>query len=120
MRRMSDLRWKLLFLLGSGLLIWVWWRFSLPCVPRLLTGVICPGCGMTRAWEAALRLELSRALEYHPMFWSVPVFILFILFDGRLFRNARLNHWLLGGLAAAFFLCYVFRLIAFLGGELTI
>lgn len=45
------------------------------CVFKLVTGLSCPGCGMTRAWLAALRLDLPAALAYHPLFWVVPVAI---------------------------------------------
>ena len=40
---------------------------------RLLTGIPCPGCGMTRAWLAALRLDFAAAFAYHPLFWAVPI-----------------------------------------------
>lgn len=53
--------WLALYLLDIG------------CVFRLMTGIPCPGCGMTRAWLAALRLDFSAALAYHPLFWVVPI-----------------------------------------------
>ena len=43
------------------------------CVFRLMTGIPCPGCGMTRAWLAALRLDFAAAFAYHPLFWIVPI-----------------------------------------------
>lgn len=45
------------------------------CVFKLVTGLSCPGCGMTRAWLSALRLDLPAALAYHPLFWVAPVAI---------------------------------------------
>lgn len=53
--------WLALYLLDIG------------CVFRLMTGVPCPGCGMTRAWLAALRLDFAAAIAYHPLFWAVPI-----------------------------------------------
>lgn len=38
------------------------------CPIRLLTGISCAGCGMTRAWWAALRLDFRAAFYYHPLF----------------------------------------------------
>ena len=38
------------------------------CPIRLLTGVSCAGCGMTRAWLCALRLDFRQAFYYHPLF----------------------------------------------------
>lgn len=43
------------------------------CPFRAFTGIPCPGCGMTRAWLAALRLDFSAAFAYHPLFWVVPI-----------------------------------------------
>ena len=53
--------WLALYLLDIG------------CVFRLMTGIPCPGCGMTRAWLAALRLDFAAAIAYHPLFWAVPI-----------------------------------------------
>ncbi len=38
------------------------------CPIRFVTGVSCPGCGMTRAWLALLRLDFAGAFYYHPLF----------------------------------------------------
>lgn len=53
--------WLALYLLDIG------------CIFRLMTGIPCPGCGMTRAWLAALRLDFVVAFAYHPLFWVVPI-----------------------------------------------
>lgn len=53
--------WLALYLLDIG------------CIFRLITGIPCPGCGMTRAWLAALRLDFAAAFAYHPLFWVVPI-----------------------------------------------
>ena len=45
------------------------------CPIKFLTGVSCPGCGLTRAWFEALQGNLLRAVAYHPLFWTVPVII---------------------------------------------
>lgn len=66
-------------------------HFSYACPVQALLGVPCPGCGMTRAWFAVLRLDFGRAFALHPFFWSVPVLYAYLMADGRLFRNRRLN-----------------------------
>ena len=46
------------------------------CPIRLLTGISCPGCGMTRALGALLRLDFSLAFEMHPLIFLLPVAVL--------------------------------------------
>lgn len=41
------------------------------CPVKLVFGIDCPGCGMTRAFLAALRFDYKSAFDYHPLF---PVF----------------------------------------------
>lgn len=118
--RPAHLKLKLLLLLlcGGGLAAYTF--AGLPCPVRALTGVICPGCGMGRAWLAFLRLDISGAFFYHPLFWAVPLLVLFLLFDFRLLPGRRSNETVLGLLLLAVALCYAFRLIAFLNGKLPI
>lgn len=46
---------------------------SIGCPIKFLTGLSCPGCGLTRAWLEALSLHPLQALSYHPLFWLVPL-----------------------------------------------
>lgn len=113
-RRSFLIRLLILLLCGGLLLIAV--MANAPCLFRRMTGVICPACGMSRAWLAALRLDIATAFRYHPMFWSIPVLALLFLFDGKLMPKPWMNRALLAGLLLGFVICYVIRLIAFLGG----
>lgn len=45
---------------------------TLGCPVRLMTGVACPGCGMTRALLALLKLDLALAYEMHPLVFLLP------------------------------------------------
>ena len=90
---------------------------GLNCPIRSLTGIPCPGCGMTRAWLAALRLDILGAFRYHPMFWSVPVLMAYYIFDGRIIRPKWLNWSLLGLIALGVAVRYIVVLVAFFSGN---
>ena len=62
--------WKRV-LLGALLLVAAVLIMDVGCVFRKTTGVPCPGCGMTRAHLAALRLDFKDAFFYHPL-WFLP------------------------------------------------
>ncbi|MBO4325286.1 MAG: DUF2752 domain-containing protein [Lachnospiraceae bacterium] len=43
------------------------------CPVKYITGISCPGCGMTRAWKAVLKWHsFGAAFEYHPL-WFLPI-----------------------------------------------
>ena len=87
------------------------------CPFRNLTGIPCPGCGMTRAWFAFLRLDILTAFHYHPMFWSVPVLLGYCCFDGRLFRGNWINYGLLGLITFGIVVHYIVVLVAYFQGS---
>ena len=108
--RVKNLKWKILPLAIYGVALGLWRYLKLPCLWRSITGIICPGCGMSRAWLAVLHLDFSKAFSMHPMFWSVPLLIAYVLYDGRLFRRKWVNYSLLGLILGGFALCYILRL----------
>ncbi len=42
------------------------------CPFRFFFGICCPGCGMTRAILALLRLDFSNAWDAHPLVFALP------------------------------------------------
>ena len=116
MKKPDKLGLKLIGLVFFGALLGCWVYFDLPCVFRFFTGIPCPTCTMSRAWLSALRLQFQDAFLYHPFFWSIPVLVLFLFFDGQLFPNPRVNTWILTGLLTGIFLVYAIRLVGFSSG----
>ena len=110
----------LFLLIFISLVLAVWVMMGWPCLLRSVTGIPCPGCGLSRAWLAVLRLDFAAAFQHHPMFWSIPLLAMYLLVDGRLFKWNWLNRGglavLLGGMA----ICYVVRLVGYLSGVLVI
>lgn len=120
MKRIFLPKWKLPLFLLSAVILGLWVALEIPCPIRSLTGVICPGCGMSRAWLACLRLDFIGAFSYHPMFWAVPVVAIYLLFDCRLFSKPLLNGMLPCGILLGIAVCYIIRLAAFFAGTLPL
>ena len=78
------------------------------CPIKFSTGIACPGCGMTRAWESALFLDFHKAMEYHPLFWTLPLIGILILLRKKI--NRRVYTILIIGFIALFAVVYIARL----------
>ena len=70
----AELLRRALSCIGALFVAWLaLYLLDIGCIFRFMTGIPCPGCGMTRAWLAALRLDFAVAFAYHPLFWVVPI-----------------------------------------------
>ena len=70
--------------------------FGWNCPIKYLTGVPCPGCGLSRALAALLRLDFRTALRFHPMVFVLPPVVLYALFGKKpLFGSKDLERMLL-------------------------
>lgn len=48
------------------MLAWFWtWQGPILCIFHALTGLECPGCGMTRAFHAIMHGHLQEAVEFN-------------------------------------------------------
>lgn len=104
-----DFKKVLIGLLLAAVLILV---LDLGCVFRRVTGVPCPGCGMTRAHLVALSLDFGRAFYYHPL-WPLPalLFLAQIFFPAGIFRSRRLNSAAAIGLLVLVLGVYLVRML---------
>lgn len=59
------------------------------CPSRILVGISCPGCGMSRAIMAALHLHLKEAFYYHPLVITFPhiIYLLLKIMIGQITKN---------------------------------
>jgi hypothetical protein len=90
--------------------------FSL-CVFQRMTGLPCPGCGLTRSVACITHLKPGAAWAYHP-FGFVAYALLLVVFASNLLgaaRRERLLRWFEGHGEGANFACWaiVLALLAF-------
>ena len=74
---------KYLIVLGAGILYFVFTsvtKIGIPCPFYYLTGLQCPGCGVSRMMLALARLDFSHALQYNPFILLTSPILLFIIF----------------------------------------
>lgn len=57
------------------------------CPIKFITGISCPGCGMTRAVLSILKLNFKEAFYYHPLVYILPFAAIVLLFKERFSRK---------------------------------
>ena len=80
------------------------------CPIKTLTGISCPGCGMSRAWGQLLQLHFQAAFAYHPLCLGPVLFV--IAYVLRVNGHPKVYRWTCVGLVAAFLLVYALRMVA--------
>lgn len=63
--------------------------FGMNCIIKSRLGIECPGCGMSRAAAALLRLDLASAFAYNAI-W--PVYTLYIIWAGVYITYKYIKH----------------------------
>ncbi len=109
---MFHLRVGIFLLLYFGIID----RFDLGCPIRMITGIPCPACGMTRAWLSVIQLNFHEAISYHPLFWMGPPLLFFAIHkNSRLFRRIpiRVQNIILATGGTALFITYLIRMFVF-------
>ncbi len=103
-------------LLAAALIAALYSRIGCPL--RYLTGIPCPGCGMTRAALALLRLDFADAFSWHPMIFAI---VPYALVTGILLLTKKTSlHRLLPSaivLAGCMVIVYVIRMILYFPGS---
>lgn len=113
MKRMIREKGKKLgrFVLVCGAILLL--GLTVGCPIRQLTGIPCPGCGMSRAWLCVLQFRFEEAFRYHPLFFLAPL-IMVLAFGETLFeknrRNTRLMHLVLAVVVVSMLAVYVYRI----------
>ncbi|MBR6903065.1 MAG: DUF2752 domain-containing protein [Clostridia bacterium] len=79
------------------------------CLVYRVFHIECLSCGMFHACLAALRLDFNRAFYLHPMFWSMPIIALYIVFEGKLFKKKAANIAIILIIAIGFVVQYILK-----------
>ncbi|MDR7855475.1 DUF2752 domain-containing protein [Tissierella sp.] len=59
-----------------------------PCIFNEITGLYCPGCGMTRAVNSILRFDFYQALRYNALIFMIPpMFVAYYLLEGSKYKK---------------------------------
>ena len=101
--------------MGVAIYMYFWIKSGTPCLVMKYLHVPCPVCGMTRAWKAALQLDFETAFAMHPMFWAIPILVLYVLYDMEPFKNKYLNRTVLLVILIGIMLNYISVLLTFFG-----
>ncbi len=80
------------------------------CVYLKYFGIICPGCGMTRAIRALFELDFKGAFFYHPMVYAMPFVAFYIIRGGNVFKKQAFNYVVLSLIGAGFIINYLVNL----------
>ena len=81
---------------------------DIPCLFKSVFEFPCTACGMTRAWLSVFRLDFASAYSFNRMYWCIPILYLYIIFDGKLFKNQTVNNCLLVFIIGAMAVNYIF------------
>lgn len=76
------------------------YHIGIPCVFHEITGLYCPGCGITRALFALFELDIKKALNYNVLLFIIGPILLYYfirkIYDWITFRDKKkvLPNWI--------------------------
>lgn len=89
----------------------------LPCPVRYITGIPCPGCGMTRACTALARGQIAEAFTHNPLAFGLIALAIGFAFAPDQIRRIWLRcppkrrYEILGSCFVAVLACWITRLL---------
>lgn len=105
---MKKLKFDIIALFVLAGWVFLLYKLGIPCLVQKLTGIPCPGCGMTRAALCLLRFDISGALYYHPLVFSLAALCALFLLRQRFSEKTVITAAL--ATAALFIAVYFVRL----------
>ncbi len=85
--------------------------FGTPCPIRLVTGLPCPGCGVTRAAMLLLTGRWQQAWQMNPVIFPIVLAAFYYAMNRYLLgRKAREMKWIIMGIAIMLLAVYMLRI----------
>lgn len=82
----------LIFLIILYLVFYKKLGISIPCFFHKITGLYCPGCGITRMLESILKLNIYQAFRYNPLVFTYLIgYIIYKIINYR--HKIKLNNY---------------------------
>ena len=90
-QRIRNLLWALvgIAIAGIGYSALARSGYGIPCLVYTITGLRCPGCGISRSLAAMLTFDVTAFLHYNLL---TPLIILYLLWVGTLSAIAYVRH----------------------------
>lgn len=67
-------------------------KIAIACIFYELTGLYCPGCGITRACLSIMKLDFYQAFRYNPIiFIDLPIIIITSIIDFKYKDNKKVK-----------------------------
>ena len=101
----KDIKWAIIIIIAYFAL-GRYFLYSL-CPMVMVTGLPCPGCGLTRAGFALLRLDLAGAYRIHPFIYPIAGYIAVFGWN-RYIMGRRMGKKLKAGLSVLMVLVILF------------
>lgn len=113
----KDMKWAIIFFIAYFVFGKNYLHSLCPMV--MITGLPCPGCGLTRAVFCLLRLDFSGAFRIHPFIYPIGLYIGLFGWN-RYIRKQKTGSGLkalLLLLAVSMIVFYVWRMLKFFPGD---
>lgn len=72
----------MIIIIGIYILLSIIFHFT-SCISKLLIGIPCPGCGITRAFLCLIKFDFKGVVYYNPLIFIVPIICWIIIFKER-------------------------------------
>lgn len=70
-------------------ILYLKYGIAIPCIFNEITGLYCPGCGITRMVLSLLKGDIYQAFRYNPIiFIDIPIICISLIFE-KCFKNKK-------------------------------